>query len=163
MASATAATHPPVAKLEHLDRLAVLPEERTPAAVRWDDVHNEVQAELALLEAKVRRKIPDIRVDAGRTHGKQFLLFSYRTFSMPDSEVDPVVAGITFTSAEQDVMVDADFSGEQTGDSISTLPSKTVANSSDEVLEAARDSARMLCESADALAAAIIDPSRNVE
>lgn len=160
---ATAATYLPVARMENLDRLVVLREPRASAAQVWDDVHRKVQAELALLEENVRRKVPGIRVEAGRTQGAQFFLFSYRTFSMPDSEFDPVVAGITFTPADQGVVVHADVSGEQSGDYISSVPSKTVGDSAEDVIEAAGESARMLYESADVLAAAIVDSSRVIE
>ena len=77
--------------------------------------------------------------------------------------LDPVVAGMTFTSADEGVTVEADVSGEETGDIIFSLPSKTVAGSSEELLAAARESARNLCQSARAIAAALTDPSRRVE
>ena len=107
--------------------------------------------------------VAEVRVDAGRTEGNRFFLFSYRTFSMPHSTLDPVVAGITFIPARQAVTVEADVSGERTGDWISSVPSKTVANSREELVAVARDSARKLCQSADAIAAALTDPSRRVE
>ncbi len=65
------------------------------------------------------------------------MLFSYRTFSIPHSVVDPVVAGLTFTPSAQGVTVDADVSGEQTGDCIASVPAKTVANAREELLAAA--------------------------
>ncbi len=99
----------------------------------------------------------------GLTKGDRFYLFSYRTFSMPDSGLDPVVSGMTFRPAEEAVTVDADVSGEQTGDHISFVPSKTVANTRNELLAAAGESARKLCQSADAIAAALKDASRRVE
>ena len=84
----------------------------------WTEVHDEVQRQFVILETEVRRKLPGIRVAAGRTQGERFFLFSYRTFSLPDSALDPVVAGITFTPAEQGVTVEADVSGEGIGDRI---------------------------------------------
>jgi len=129
----------------------------------WTEVHEEIQGQLVLLETEVRRKLAGVRVASGRTKGDKFFLFSYRTFSMPDSAVDPVVVGITFTRADQGVTVEADVSGEQTGDSISTLPRKTVANSREELLAAARESGRKLRQSAEAIAAALTNPSRRFE
>ena len=101
-----------------------------------------------------------LRVDAGRTKGDKFFLFSYRTFSIPDSALDPVVVGMTFTARRHGVTVEADVSGEQTGDIILSLPSKTVADSDEELLAQACESARKLCESAEAVAAALANPSR---
>ena len=70
---------------------------------------------------------------------------------------------MTFTPAHPGVTVEADVSGEQTGDWISSVPSKTVANSREELLAAARESARKLCQSVEAIVAALKDPSRRVE
>ena len=163
MTLATVASFQPVARKEHLDRLAALSPGPAFTPELWTKVHDEVQEQLVLLETEVRRKVAGIRVDAGRTKGDKFFLFSYRTFSMPDSAVDPVVVGITFTPAHQGVTVEADVSGEQTGDCISAVPGKTVVNSKEEVLAAACELARKLCQSAEAIASALNDPSRRVE
>ena len=163
MTPATVASFQPVARKEYLDRLAALPPSPAFTPEFWTKVHDEVQEQLVLLETEVRRKAAGIRVEAGRTKGDKFFLFSYRTFSMPDSALDPVVVGMTFTPAHQGVTVEADVSGEQTGDWIASVPSKTVANSREELLAAARESARKLCQSADAITAALKDPSRTVE
>jgi len=156
MTLATVASYQRVARKEYLDRLAFTPE-------LWTQVHDEVQEQLGFLETEVRRKVAGVRVTAGRTKGDKFFLFSYRTFSMPDSALDPVVVGMTFTPAQQGVTVEADVSGEQTGDWIAAVPSKTMADSREEVLAAARESARTLCQSAEAIAAALQDPSRRAE
>jgi hypothetical protein len=74
-----------------------------------------------------------------------------------------VVSGITFTPAQEGVTIEADVSGEQTGDCISSVSRKTVANSREELLAAASESAQKLCQSADAIAAALEDPSRRLE
>jgi hypothetical protein len=129
----------------------------------WTEVHDEVQGQLALLETDVRRQVAGIRVDTGRTKGDRFFLFSYRTFSLPDRTLDPVVAGITFTPVREGVTVEADVSGERTGNGISSVPSKTVAHSREELLAAARESARKLRQPAEAIAAALKDPTRTVE
>jgi hypothetical protein len=96
----------------------------------------------------------------GRTHGEHFYLFSYRTFSMPDSDIDPVVVGMTFTPADEGVTVEADVSGERCGDLISSVYRKTVGNSTHELQAAARTFARKLRDSADAIRAALNDPCR---
>ncbi|HEX5447509.1 MAG TPA: hypothetical protein VFW87_27080, partial [Pirellulales bacterium] len=61
------------------------------------------------------------------------------------------------------VTVEADVSGEQTGDYVSPPTKKTVAESRQEVFKAARESARFICKSAERITAALTDPSRNVE
>jgi hypothetical protein len=163
MTLATVASFQPVARKEYLDRLAALPPRPAISPDFWAQVHDKVQEQLVPLETEVRRKVTGIRVDAGRTKGDKFFLFSFRTFSMPDSTLDPVVVGMTFTPAQQGVTVEADVSGEQTGDWIASVPSKTVVNSRDELLAAAQESARKLCQSAEAITAALKDPSRRVE
>ena len=70
---------------------------------------------------------------------------------------------MTFRLTHQGVTVEADVSGEQTGDIISSVPSKTVANSREELLAGTCELARKLCQSAEAIAAALKDPSRRVE
>lgn len=152
-----AASFPPVARTEYLDRLAALPSEPL------DAVHHEVQEQLALLESEVRRRVPRVRVEAGRTSGSAYFLFSYRTFSLPDSDLDPVVAGITFTPAHPGVTLEADVSGEQTGDPIFSLPPKTVTDSTEELSAAARESARSLFRAAEAIAGALQDRSRRID
>ena len=157
------ASYRPVARKDYLDRLAALSPRPDVTGELWTEVHDEVQEQLVLLETELRRKVAGVRVDVGRTKGDKFFLFSYRTFSMPDSALDPVVVGMTFTPAHQGVTVEADVSGEQTGDWISAVPGKTVANTRGELLTAACESARKLCQSAEAIAAALTDPSRRVE
>jgi hypothetical protein len=151
-----------VARKEYLDRLAALPPGPALTPEVWREVHDEVQRQLVILETEVRRKLRGIRGAAGRTQGDRFFLFSY-TFSLPDSVLDPVVVGITFTPADQGVTVEADVSGEGNGDMIFFVPSKMVADSREGLLEAARESARELCRSAEVIAKALLDPTRVVE
>jgi hypothetical protein len=159
----TVTSFQPVARTENLARLAALPQRSAFTPELWTRVHDEIQEELARLETEVRGRVSEIRVDAGRTQGNMFFLFSYRTFIAPDSSLDPVVVGITFTPGDQGVAIEADVSGEQTGDWISSLPRKTVANSREALLSAARESARKLCKTADAITFALRDPSRRVD
>ena len=159
---ATVSSFPPVARNADLKRLAMPPKPAL-APELWSEVHDEVQKQLALLETDVRRNVAEIRVDTGRTRGGKVLLYSYRTFSVPQSSLDPVVVGMTFTPSHQGVAVEADVSGEQTGDIISSVPSKTVADSPEVLLAAARELAQTLCQSAGAIVSALNDPSRRVE
>jgi hypothetical protein len=135
----------------------------TPTSNLWTEVHEEVQGQLGRLESEVRQRVPEVRVDRGRTKGERFYLFSYTTFSIPDSGLDPVVSGLTFTPAQQGVTIQADISGEQSGDSIASVPSKAVANRRNDLLAAAGELARKPCQSAEAIATALKDASRRIE
>lgn len=103
-----------------------------------------------------------MRIVSGRTNGESFFLFSYCTFSLPSENVEPVVAGITFVTSGNEVMIHADISGEESGDMIESLPQKMVQRSKDELIEAAADSAKTLGESANAVIAALEDPARRL-
>jgi hypothetical protein len=162
MTVASVETYQPVARTEYLGRLAILSSSETFGPELWAEVHDEVQASLMGLETEIGRKVPALRATAGRTKGDNFFLFSYRTFSTSDGVIDPVVVGLTFTPSGQGVTVEADASGEQTGDWISSVASKSVGSSRDELLAAIRESARKLCESNDAIVAALEDPLRKV-
>jgi hypothetical protein len=150
----------PAARKEYLNRIAALSPWPGLTAELWNKVHEEIQEQLEILDTEVRQKMAGIRVVAGRTKGEKFFLFSYRIYSMPDSGIDPVVVGITFTQVERSVAVDADVSGEQTGDCISDISSKAIANSWQELLAVAHDSAEKLSHSAEAVAEAIQNQSR---
>ena len=153
----------PAARADDLDCAAALSPGMAGALDFWTEVHEHVQQHLAVLESEVRRRVAGVKADKGRTQGKQFYLFSYQTFSLPNSRLDPVVCGITFTSAGQSVTIDADISGEQLGDLISAVPSRTVAHRREEILAAADESAHQLCQSGEGIAAAIENSSRRPE
>jgi hypothetical protein len=163
MTAASVETYEPVARTEYLGRLEILSSGETLGPELWAEVHDEIQARLMGLETEIRRKLPALRATAGRTKGGNFFLFSYRTFSTSDGVVDPVVVGLTFTPSGQGVTVEADASGEQTGDGISSVASRMVGNSRDELLAAARESASNLCDLAEAIVVALKDPSRKIE
>lgn len=129
----------------------------------WSSVHEEVQQHLSRLAEQIQQECPEVRVAAGRTSGQSFFLFSYHTFALPNDEVDPVVAGITVVAAGDDVRIDADISGEQEGDIIASLPQTVVQHSKDKLIDAARDSASKLSESAKAVIAALGDPGRVIK
>lgn len=128
----------------------------------WTELHELIQRTLANLESEIRHRVDGVRVARGRTKGNHFYLFSYLTFSIPNAELDPVVCGIAFKPADQGVTIEADISGEQTGDCISAVPSKTVANAREELLKAADELAHQLCKSTDAIETALNNASRRV-
>ena len=160
MSAASVETYEPVARTEYLGRLAILPAGGTEL---WDDVHHDVQESLATIETEIRRKVPALRATAGCTKGDNFFLFSYRTFSTSDSLIDPVVVGVTFTpfKAGRDSRSGRQRRADRRLDLI--RGSKTVDNSRDEIMAAARDSASKLRESADAIVIALKNPVRKVE
>ena len=78
------------------------------------------------LDELVRLNVAHLHVESGRTQGRNFYLFTYLTFSRTDAaEIDPVVVGLTFARAdneeEERVVIDADISGEHTGDRIEAI------------------------------------------
>ncbi|MBW3598251.1 MAG: hypothetical protein KY475_13390 [Planctomycetes bacterium] len=157
------ASFAPVGSNDYLDRLGVLPPQPDFPPKVWTAVHHAVQEELAALEVAVRRKTPQLSVRRGHTTGESFFLFSYVSFSTSDPARDPVVAGVTFTPTERGVTLEADVSGEQSGDYVASSRIETVAGDNDELLATARELTRYLCQSAEAIAAAINEPSSQVE
>ncbi len=131
----------------------------------WDDVHEEVQRALSSLDEPVQAKVANTRVTAGMTRGRGFYLFTYRTFSRTDAaDIDPVVAGLTFTAADDGahVAIRADISGESGGDVIGSLAPREVPVSRGELLHAAAEAAHQLCERRRSIAEALLDSSRAI-
>lgn len=102
---------------------------------------------------------------AGRTAGRAFHLFSYRTFSVPGSLNDSVVVGMTFTPAASNaaVVIQADVSGEQLGDAIFSLPPATVRAERGELQRAAEELAQRLRQTHHRIVQALADDSRRIE
>jgi hypothetical protein len=163
MSPATVTCFEPTARIHGLDRLAVLASFSDSGADYWPEIDAEVQDRLGLLDKNVRGQKADVRVRKGRTQGEQFFLFTYRTYSTPDENLDPVVAGVTFGVAEGAVSIEADISGERTGDVILSLPTKIVPKVRDAVIEAACDLASELSRSSDLIVAGLNNASRRIE
>jgi hypothetical protein len=131
----------------------------------WTEVHEEVQRGLVGLDELVRLGASHVQVGAGRTKGRSFRLFTYLTFSRTDAtDIDPVVVGVLFTEAgtdeEKHVVIEADISGERTGDRIMALAPRTVPATREELLRAAHRLAYELSCHGQRIAAALRDPSR---
>jgi hypothetical protein len=129
----------------------------------WTVIHEEAQRTLASLDRDVRNQLPDVEIKPGRTRGTSFLLCTYRTYSLPGSTVDPVVLGITFQPAPGGVAVAADLSGEATGDVIFSPPARIVPQSREALVAAVQTSAQEFRPSAAAIAAALTNPTRQVD
>jgi len=127
----------------------------------WAEIHSGVERLLGPLEEEVRREVAGVRIVAGRTQGTSFF-FSYRTFSLPECAVDPVVVGMTFTPTVGGVRVDADASGESIGDVLLSVPSEIVAATGEEMLAAAARAVGLLGHAAGFIAAALANPTRRV-
>lgn len=125
------------------------------------DLHNYVQGKLAALDDLVRQRVPDVVIHSARTTGKQFLLFTHRTYSSPSHEsIDPVVVGLTFKLAGGGVSIEADASGEETGDLIFLLPHKLCSHGRTELIESATDLADQLVAANERISTAVVDASR---
>lgn len=84
--------------------------------IGWDDIHDAIQRELSLLAHSVAAQAPEIEWRSGRTTGRSFPLFSYRTFRVPaNPDFDPVVAGVTFSDRDSQFLISGDISGEESG------------------------------------------------
>jgi hypothetical protein len=156
---------PPRFNSEHLERLAVERPPETGDQV-WAEVHDEVQRVLGGLDELVRSRVAHLHVKSGRTQGLRFYLFTHLTFSRTDaSEIDPVVVGLTFARADSEegkwVVIDADVSGEQTGDRIAVLAQRTVPADREELLRAAHELARELSGYDQQISQALLDSSRS--
>jgi len=163
MTSALVASYEPVARKESLERLAALPEQSNLTSESWDQVHAEVQRHFDKLESELRRRLSGFRTQSGLTRGQNSFVFSYRTFWLPETPVDPVTVGITFRPTEGGVLVEADASGDSRGDFIVELPQRIVAPSREEFLSAARQLGEELSHSTEQVAAALTDSLRTRE
>ena len=128
----------------------------------WEEVHEEVQRMLAVLDESVCARAVDARVTPGKTRGRAFFLFTYRTYSRTDADLDPVVVGLTFTAADDGahVVIQADISGESSGVVIALLAPREVPEPRDELLRAARETAQELCKHSQTIVTALLDSSR---
>lgn len=144
----------PVPRMENIDRLAL------PVADSdlWDEVHTEFQNQLKFLANEVCRRVSGVHAYTGRTEGENFFLFSYVTFSLPESRVDPVVVGITLTPNQDRVTLEADISGEERGDMIYSVTK--VVDSRHDVSAVAKTLAVQLSQSAEAIETALRDSHR---
>lgn len=155
----------PIARPERLEHLLLLaaPEEHIPTQV-WDTVHAEVQRILGDLDDEVRCRVPEATVASGRTTGQAFLLFSYRTFRLPEAhELDAVVAGMTFSFKGGQIVVRGDISGEEQGDLIDTVHEEACGTSREQLIEATRNVADRLRTGGSKIADALADQSRQIE
>lgn len=77
-------------------------------------------------------------------------------------KLDPVVVGLTFVRQDDndEISIEADVSGEETGDGIATLPRRKVARLRDEIVRTALGLATLLSRHAQQVSAALRDPSR---
>lgn len=163
MTSALVASYEPVARKGSLERLAALPEHPNLTSEPWDQVHAEIQGQFDKLEAELRLCLSGLQTQTGLTRGGKGFVFSYRTFSLPEATLDPVVVGLTFTPAEGGVRVEADASGESRGDFIVELPARMVAPYLEELLRATREFGEQLSRSTEQIAAALRDSLRTQE
>ena len=113
----------------------------------------------------MRSRIADLRVGAGKTHGRNFYLFTYRNFSRTDlADIDPVVVGLTFAPADvkdkRQVVIDADISGESTGDCVESLAPRVVSSKREDLLRATHEIARELSGRSGPIIEALFDASR---
>jgi hypothetical protein len=155
-----------LAREEYLDRLAVFQPQADAEDPIWLEVHEQVQQVLAGLDDFIQSRVPDLRVETGKTQGRNFSLFTHRTFSRADQPgIDPVVVGLTFARGggenPEAIGIEADISGEQTGDRIAAIARREVHTAREDLVRAARELATELCKFAPSIVEALLNPSRN--
>jgi hypothetical protein len=129
----------------------------------WNTTHAEVQGLLAALDRAVEARVPGVRIDSGRTSGRGFFLFSYRRFAPPQqSRIDPVIAGMTFKPLDDRIAVEADISGEESGDILEAYDTGVVSPTSLSVLHHAREIAQRMASAGNRVAAALTDTAREI-
>lgn len=81
----------------------------------WDKIHERIQQILATMVEPVQRSAPGIRATGGRTSGRVWQLYSYMAFTPQDSDLEAIIAGVTFAISAGQLVVKADIGGEETG------------------------------------------------
>lgn len=151
---------------EELERLETVERRDGTGIELWQEVQNEIQQVLAELDDAVRRRVQDVEIAAGKTQARHFSLFAYRTFSRTGKAIDPVVVGLTFLQSreadEDRVVVEADISGEETGDILLSVPPRTIPLVPEQLIHAAREMAAQLARNSRRIADALLDPAREV-
>ncbi|MHB1425409.1 MAG: hypothetical protein ACYC3I_19740 [Gemmataceae bacterium] len=126
--------------------------------IDWQTIHESIQAIFAALADVVQSDCPSIRSRAGKTRTSRSPLFSYRVFDVPSNPtLDPVVAGVDFSPASsgQDIVVNADLCGEESGRIWFELPEQNLPAVPDILRATAEDLARKLSEQGDRIIAAL--------
>ena len=130
-------------------------------AETWAEVHAGVQQILGSLDKGIQKQVADVRVLEGKSQAPGYSLFTYRTFSRSAVEIDPIVVAILFSKVnENEIALDADISGESTGDQIETLARRVVSANRTELLMAAQELASKLACAGAKISEALLDGDR---
>jgi hypothetical protein len=146
------AIYAPAYRFEGIERLEILD---------WDEIHDAVQSVLQGLDEPVGRLVAGYRKVVGRNSGGAWALYSYRVYQPPeDSDVDPVVVGVSFSHGNSgSIKISGDISGETLGDVLVDLPSREVMGKL-AVVESARNVSDALASRAADIARALADVRR---
>ena len=139
----------PVCNFKDIDRLEL---------VDWKQVHDAVQVVLSNMDESVRVVVPTAVIQVGHNSARAWSLYTYRVYSLPDVDVDPVVVGIFFVPTESETIITADICGETLGDRLlNLLPIHAKMGS---IIEMAHNLAHELVEKHDIVARALLDHER---
>jgi hypothetical protein len=147
----TQAMLPPIFRTDGLERVDLLD---------WDELHDTAQSILQELDRLIVEICPETCVAPGRNAIRGGDLFSYRTYRLAGSEIDPVVVGIVCASSQTGIVVRGDITGETHGDVLFEVPEREAVGRLS-ILEAVRDITEALSKQFGAVAAAIQDVRRN--
>jgi hypothetical protein len=126
----------------------------------WNAVHESIQTALQRMDALLRAEFPELRITGGKSTGKAFTLFSYRSYAAGDLE--PVVVGVMFRPAGDGFLASGDISGESTGEVFYEVAPLSIAPNPSDITQAAQRIAIDLAAAVGPVREALLHPSRSV-
>jgi hypothetical protein len=120
-------------------------------SIDWGEVHTATQVALEPLWKRIVEVHPEAVAKVGRTSSRSFPLFTYQTyFRLDGDDYDPVIVGVGFDPAGEEIVVSGDISGEESGDVyFDEGCSEVVAGTAEAVAAAAsRVASRLVSQSA---------------
>jgi hypothetical protein len=127
----------------------------------WNGVHASIQASLSRIDSALLPEIPQLRATGGRSSGKAFTLFSYRTYAAAASnDHEQIVVGVTLRPEGDGYLASGDISGESSGDLLHEVAPRSVPRSPAAIGLAAQQIAEALVAASDAVREALLNPSR---
>ncbi len=126
--------------------------------IDWDEVHRVVQGIFSELAGRIHLRCSSIRSRIGRTSGRSFPLFSYRSFDLAEEpEIDPVIVALSFEPTPTgEIAIRGDIGGEESGRIDFEVAERVVSSSRWDVLPTASRTAMRLGEQADTIVQAVL-------
>ena len=127
----------------------------------WDAVHEAIQVALARLGPKLLAEFPELQVRGGKSSGKAFSLFSYRSYAVDSADdTERVIVGVTFRPQGHNLVASGDVSGESSGDVWHEVQPLSIPHDSAQIMQAGQQIAEGLLAAVDAIREGLQNPSR---